>query len=107
MSSNFWQTRRQTEQYSVGLTLTQKVEEYCRTWEGRCYDAGIPDEAPGSLLFSGRVPSFKAIALCILSNDLHLRRIGFDWQESELCRELRVQAKRAMSPQTELALCRK
>jgi len=45
------------------------VASYVKTWEKRCYSDGIPDEAPNKLLDSGRVPSYKTIALAILRND--------------------------------------
>lgn len=44
----------------------------------------MPDDIPEKLAKSGRVPSYKAIALCILRNDLQLRGIGFGRQDSEL-----------------------
>lgn len=45
-------------------------------WEGRCYLNGIPDEAPNEI--SSKVPSYKRIALAILSNDLQLTRLGYE-----------------------------
>lgn len=48
-----------------------------KTWEDRCYSDGIPDEVNFHLMDSGRVPSYKAIALAILNNDLHLYALGF------------------------------
>ena len=84
MSSNFWQTKRQTEQFGYGQTITQKVKEYETTWMERCYSNGIPDEVSDTLMNSGRVPSYRAIALCLLKNDLHLRGIGFGRNESKI-----------------------
>jgi predicted phosphoadenosine phosphosulfate sulfurtransferase len=84
MSSGFWQTKRQTEQFGTGYTTTQAVEKYVSQWEARCYQIGIPDEVPKRLADSGRVPSYKAIAMCILRNDLQLRALGFGRQESAL-----------------------
>lgn len=102
MSSGYWQTKRQTEQFGIGGTLTQKVEEYARTWESRCYSDGIPDEVPEKLAKSGRVPSYKAIALCILRNDLKLRALGFGEQESALVTMLYRQKKEEEHPQIKL-----
>lgn len=48
-----------------------------KTWEDRCYKDGIPDEVNYYLMDSGRVPSYKAIALAILNNDLYLYSLGF------------------------------
>lgn len=46
-------------------------------WEDRCYGDGIPDEVPDGIMRSMRAPSYKAIAECILKNDLHLYGLGF------------------------------
>ena len=48
-----------------------------RTWTERCYFEGIPDEVSNSLMKSERVPSYKAIAIAILSNDSSMRSLGF------------------------------
>ena len=39
-----------------------------KTWEERCYFE-IPDEIPEKLSRTGRVPSYKAIAMAVLRND--------------------------------------
>ena len=46
-------------------------------WADRCYSSGLPDEVPDGLLYSGRVPSWKAAGLALLRNDLGLRSLGF------------------------------
>jgi len=48
-----------------------------KVWEERCYSDGIPDEVSDNLMESMRVPSYKAIAVCILNNDLSLYGLGF------------------------------
>lgn len=48
-----------------------------KVWEERCYKDGIPDEIPKRLSDSMRVPSYKAIAMAILQNDLALYTLGF------------------------------
>lgn len=53
-------------------------------WERRCYQDGIPDELPHKLMQSLRAPSYKAIAMSILKNDLSLYSIGFDKPELNL-----------------------
>ena len=50
---------------------------YIEVWEARCYCDGIPDEVSFRLMESMRVPSYKAIAMCILNNDLALYGLGF------------------------------
>jgi predicted phosphoadenosine phosphosulfate sulfurtransferase len=49
-------------------------------WMNRCYSDGIPDDVPAALVWSGRVPSWRAVALCILRNDLRFRGLGFQDQ---------------------------
>jgi len=58
-------------------------------WKGRGYFDDIPDQVPPKIYSSGRAPSYKAIAVAILKNDLHLKGLGFSVDESDLCRELR------------------
>lgn len=53
------------------------------TWEGRCYSNGIPDDLPRGVMRSNRVPSYKAIAIAILSNDHNLYGIGFAERQSK------------------------
>ena len=65
-----------------GKTTTQKVEEYISLWKSRCYD-DIPDEIHPKLERSGRVPSYKKIALCILNNDLQFKGLGFVYESSK------------------------
>lgn len=43
----------------------------------RCYFDDIPDSVSDRLMDSGRVPSYKAIAIAILNNDLTMRSLGF------------------------------
>ena len=50
--------------------MKQEVEKYIRTWEQRCYSNGIPDEVPYRLHQLGKAPSYKAIVIAILRNDL-------------------------------------
>lgn len=46
-------------------------------WQNRCYSDGIPDEVPELLSKTGRAPSWKKIAICLLNNDMKLRGLGF------------------------------
>jgi len=76
MSKNIWQMQKQNEKLRYGRSVTSRIEAYVQAWENRCYPDGIPDTVPDKLLFSGRAPSWKAIAMCILNNDFALRRLG-------------------------------
>lgn len=56
-----------------------EVEKYIRTWEGRCYKNGIPDEVPKEIF--DKAPSYKAIAIAILKNDISI--LGFERPKSK------------------------
>ena len=58
-------------------------------WESRCYADGIPDEVPAKLATSGRVPSWKAIAIALLRNDYQLKSLGFDGRHTPWAEELK------------------
>ena len=64
--------------------------EYVNAWRARCYSDDIPDEAPKKVMQSGRAPSYKAIAIALLKNDLHLYSLGFSTPAYE--RQLEVVA---------------
>jgi predicted phosphoadenosine phosphosulfate sulfurtransferase len=63
---------------------------------------GIPDEVTKQLQDTGRVPSYKAIAIAILSNDHQLSALGFSQQESILVRQLIEEKKKKDSIQLSL-----
>jgi hypothetical protein len=77
MSKSYWQIRKQAEHLPLGLCVTDRARAWVAMWRKRCYSNDIPDQVPDGLLYSGRVPSWKAIALAILRNDLQLRALGF------------------------------
>lgn len=60
------------------------MKEYTSTWEDRCYSSGIPDEAPTSLMKSMRVPTYKAIAIAVLKNDMRFYGLGFKQRDSHI-----------------------
>lgn len=88
MSNDFWRTEKRNEPFAIGNTLTQKVKEYTETWERRCYFDGIPDEVPKKLHDAGRAPSWKAIAIAILKNDLNLYSLGFSKRQSAVLSQI-------------------
>ena len=77
MSKGFWRTAKQIELFSPGKSATARVAEYNQVWRRRCYSGGIPDEVPKKVAASGRAPSWKAVAIALLQNDLHLYQLGF------------------------------
>jgi hypothetical protein len=48
--------------------MKREIEQYIKMWEARCYKNGIPDDVPKEIF--DRAPSYKAIAIAILKNDL-------------------------------------
>ena len=97
MSSNYWQTKKQAEQFKHGNTRTSKIKSYIKTWKRRCYSNGIPDEVPEKLAKVNRAPSYKQIAIAILTKSL-----GFDGGTSEYYRQIKAEQKRAESAQLRL-----
>jgi predicted phosphoadenosine phosphosulfate sulfurtransferase len=57
--------------------MKKKIQDYIKTWEGRCYSEGIPDEAPHELEIRNKVPSYRRICFAILRNDYSLQSLGF------------------------------
>lgn len=52
------------------MSTSEKVEQYIKAWEARGYSEGIPDEVPTRLMWLRKAPSYKAIALALLKNDI-------------------------------------
>lgn len=86
MSKGYWRTAKLTEQFSPGRCATERVKEYLETWKARCYESGIPEEVPRKIAASGRAPSWRAVALALLRNDLNLYALGFSrpaWEQQK------------------------
>lgn len=64
-------------------SLKDKIKNYIKVWETRCYHEGIPDEANTKLESLGKVPSYKLICMAILKNDHQLTTLGFSKQKCE------------------------
>lgn len=60
----------------------QRVNQYVADWRKRGYAKDIPDEVPGVLMNKNLAPSYKAIALAILNNDMHMEALGFSAPQS-------------------------
>ena len=78
----------------------KRVNKYVVEWQSRCYSSGIPEEVPSELASRNLAPSYKAIAIALLKNDMQLRALGFcskksDWygvlKREELKKERLVQ----------------
>ena len=57
--------------------MKARIGGYVKTWEGRGYQDGIPDEAPSVLESLNKVPSYRTICLAIMKNDTALLTLGF------------------------------
>ena len=77
MNNGHWRTDKRIEPFAPGRCATERVLEYVKTWQRRCYSGGIPDEVPAKIAASGRAPSWRAVAIAILQNDLHLYQLGY------------------------------
>ena len=65
------------------LNLTSKINTYVKKWKSMGYPDDIPDEVPDILMIKNLAPSYKAIALAILNNDMYLSSLGFSRPKSE------------------------
>jgi predicted phosphoadenosine phosphosulfate sulfurtransferase len=65
------------------IETAKRVSKYIETWQDRCYSSGIPEEVPSELAARGLAPSYKAIAIALLKNDMHLRVLGFSSRKSD------------------------
>jgi predicted phosphoadenosine phosphosulfate sulfurtransferase len=86
--------------------MKKKIKNYISEWENRCYNEGIPDEAPFRLEQLNKVPSYKAIVRAIMKNDTTLKTMGFTQNKCNQYHELkRVELeKRNKNPQLKLTL---
>ena len=67
----------------------KRVRAYIQTWKARGYSDDIPDEVPKELMRLGLAPSYKAIAIAILQNDLQFTSLGFAPKDSPWYSELK------------------
>lgn len=64
------------------MNTQQRVNKYIEDWKKRGYPDDIPDEVPHELMKLGVAPSYKAICLALLKNDLQLTSLGFSSKKS-------------------------
>lgn len=57
---------------------------------------------PAKLAKTSRVPSWQAVALCILKNDLEFRGLGFGREDSALVEQIYSKARKEKSGQIDL-----
>lgn len=63
--------------------MRKRIKQYISKWEKMGYPDGIPDEVPHELMKSNLAPSYKSIAMAILSNDNNLKSLGFSSKKSK------------------------
>lgn len=56
--------------------MKNNITNYIFSWKNKGYKNGIPDEAPLRLEQLNKVPSYRQICKSILSNDIHLEKLG-------------------------------
>lgn len=59
------------------------IIDYIEYWKDRGYPDGIPDEVPDELMNLRIAPSYKAICMCVLANDLKFYGLGFSRPKSK------------------------
>lgn len=60
-----------------------KIFMFCRWWEARGYEGGIPDEADYALEAKRKVPSWRRICKSLLRNDYWCKGLSFTQHKSE------------------------
>lgn len=70
--------------------MHNKIGQYIHQWRKRGYGHDIPDEVPEMIRAERLAPSYKAIALAILSHDHGLRSLGYGLPESPWYRTLKA-----------------
>ena len=68
--------------HNEGLIMG-RINAYIERWKHKGYDKSIPDEVPSGLMNNMLAPSYKAIAIALLKNDLKLTSLGFTSPYSE------------------------
>ena len=64
-------------------TVRGRIERYIASWNNKGYPQGIPDEVPDGIMKGLLAPSYKAVAIAILKNDLLFRSLGFSAPRSK------------------------
>jgi predicted phosphoadenosine phosphosulfate sulfurtransferase len=59
---------------------------------------------PKKLLFSGRAPSYQALAICILKNDLYLTKLGLSAPKNKNASKLIDELKKMQDNKKQLNL---
>lgn len=69
--------------------MKEKIQNYIKDWEKKCYFNGIPDYAPDRLEQLNKVPSYRLVCKTVLKNDYALQTLGFSKNKSLAYNELK------------------
>lgn len=69
--------------------MVDKIRQYIKLWENRCYHSGIPDELPYEIESNLLAPSYRKICIAIMKNDVALKSLGFEPRRSKYYDELK------------------
>jgi len=69
------------------MNIQDRLLNYVRDWESKCYLNGLPDDAPAEIF--DMVPNYRRIALAILRNDNTLKSLGFTPPKSKYYSQLK------------------
>lgn len=61
----------------------KRINQYIAQWKRQGYSDDIPDEVPLQLMQLNLAPSYRAIALAIIRNDVSFKSLGFDGPKSD------------------------
>ena len=67
----------------------ENIRTYIKSWEGKGYVNGIPDEAPLELEKRGLVPSYRLICMAIMRNSNNLEMLGFQREKCDIYQEIK------------------
>jgi len=65
------------------MHTSTNIKKYIKDWKAKGYFEDIPDEVPEALMRQRLAPSYKAIALALLKNDMNLETLGFTPKKSK------------------------
>jgi len=65
------------------VRTAELVSRWVEDWTTKGYPDGIPDEVPQVLMQLGSAPSYKAVALALLRNDMNMEALGYSPKKSE------------------------
>lgn len=63
--------------------MQKVVDSYISKWSQKGYPDDIPDSVPDELMRLSLAPSYRAIALALLSNDTGLNSLGMPVKKSK------------------------